>query len=454
MRFIGRREGVSRKLAEQMDWAEETTAANDRITLFVAFNYGGRAEILDAAARYEGGGEEAFRSLLYAPEMHDPDLIIRTSGERRSQQLPHVAVGVLRAGVPRRAVAGLRPRGVRGGAGGVRRAPPALRRPLMGPPAARTSGRGSSSACPRRVRDRDRRGGRRVVRRRGRAARPICMHELLDALRAHRAAEARGVPGRDRAGRRRAARRHGHCDAGVRRVLPRAVRRDARHAAAPGPGWRSACSAWRGSASRSRTRCSCATCRTAAASSPRPRGDRRGDIGAYFGGRTFGATPLAPRVSPSKTWEGLGIGIVVGVLGVWLTGTYQDWLGGTDALLLGVGVSLAGPVGDLFESYIKRDAGIKDTGRAVRRARRGAGPARRAAVRRRRRLLGVEGPALRGGDRGRFPGSRQGSHAAGGGPPSTDGGVPAASSSSGRPGPSGPRRSTSSSAPRTSSSSA
>jgi undecaprenyl diphosphate synthase len=83
MRFIGRREGVSKKLVEQMEWAEETTAANDRITLFVAFNYGGRAEILDAAARYEGGGEEAFRSLLYAPEMHDPDLIIRTSGERR-----------------------------------------------------------------------------------------------------------------------------------------------------------------------------------------------------------------------------------------------------------------------------------------------------------------------------------------------------------------------------------
>jgi undecaprenyl diphosphate synthase len=83
MRFIGRRDGVSRKLLEQMRWAEETTAANDRITLYVAFNYGGRAEILDAAERYEGGGEEAFRSLLYAPEMHDPDLIIRTSGERR-----------------------------------------------------------------------------------------------------------------------------------------------------------------------------------------------------------------------------------------------------------------------------------------------------------------------------------------------------------------------------------
>lgn len=83
MRFIGRRDGVSDDLRERMAWAEETTAANDRITFFVAFNYGGRAEILDAAARYEGGGEEAFRALLYAPEMHDPDLVIRTSGEQR-----------------------------------------------------------------------------------------------------------------------------------------------------------------------------------------------------------------------------------------------------------------------------------------------------------------------------------------------------------------------------------
>jgi undecaprenyl diphosphate synthase len=83
MRFIGRREGVSKKLLEKMRWAEETTAQNTRITLFVAFNYGGRAEILDAAERYQGGGEEAFRALLYAPEQHDPDLVIRTSGELR-----------------------------------------------------------------------------------------------------------------------------------------------------------------------------------------------------------------------------------------------------------------------------------------------------------------------------------------------------------------------------------
>ncbi len=83
MRFIGRREGIDPALVERMAWAEETTAANDRITLFVAFNYGGRAEIVDAARRFEGGTEEDFRALLYAPEMHDPDLIIRTSGERR-----------------------------------------------------------------------------------------------------------------------------------------------------------------------------------------------------------------------------------------------------------------------------------------------------------------------------------------------------------------------------------
>jgi undecaprenyl diphosphate synthase len=83
MRFIGRRDGIRPALQRQMDWAEELTAANDRITLFVAFNYGGRAEILDAAARFAGGDEAQFRALLYAPEMHDPDLIIRTSGEQR-----------------------------------------------------------------------------------------------------------------------------------------------------------------------------------------------------------------------------------------------------------------------------------------------------------------------------------------------------------------------------------
>jgi len=83
MRFIGRREGVAAELVERMEWAEETTAGNDRIVFFVAFNYGGRAEIVDAARSFQGSSEEEFRTHLYAPEMHDPDLLIRTSGERR-----------------------------------------------------------------------------------------------------------------------------------------------------------------------------------------------------------------------------------------------------------------------------------------------------------------------------------------------------------------------------------
>jgi len=83
MRFIGRLDGVSAELQRQMEWAEGKTAGNTRMTLFVAFNYGGRAEILDAAARYSGGGEDEFARLLYAPDMTDPDLVIRTSGEIR-----------------------------------------------------------------------------------------------------------------------------------------------------------------------------------------------------------------------------------------------------------------------------------------------------------------------------------------------------------------------------------
>jgi undecaprenyl diphosphate synthase len=83
MRFVGRREGLAPELTHRMDWAEGKTAGNRRITLFVAFNYGGRAEILDAARSFTGESEEDFRRHLYAPDMHDPDLLIRTSGEMR-----------------------------------------------------------------------------------------------------------------------------------------------------------------------------------------------------------------------------------------------------------------------------------------------------------------------------------------------------------------------------------
>jgi undecaprenyl diphosphate synthase len=84
MRFIGRRTGVDEALVERMRWAEEMTGENSRVTLFVAFNYGGRAEIVDAARGFGGETEEEFRARLYAPEMHDPDLLIRTSGEMRT----------------------------------------------------------------------------------------------------------------------------------------------------------------------------------------------------------------------------------------------------------------------------------------------------------------------------------------------------------------------------------
>ncbi|MBB4663645.1 polyprenyl diphosphate synthase [Conexibacter arvalis] len=84
MRFIGRRsEPIPTDIVEQMEWAERLTAGNDRITFFIPFNYGGRAEIVDAARSFTGTTEEEFRQHLYAPELEDPDLVIRTSGEQR-----------------------------------------------------------------------------------------------------------------------------------------------------------------------------------------------------------------------------------------------------------------------------------------------------------------------------------------------------------------------------------
>jgi phosphatidate cytidylyltransferase len=87
-----------------------------------------------------------------------------------------------------------------------------------------------------------------------------------------------------------------------------------------------------------------------------------GDTGAYLGGRMFGRRPLAPAISPGKTVEGLMIGMACAIVGVWIAGRYQEWLPGTHALVLGLGVALVGPLGDLFESFMKREAQIKDSG--------------------------------------------------------------------------------------------
>src|SRR3954447_7471597 len=83
LRFIGRRDRIAPQVSEEIDWAEQLTARHSKLTVFVGFDYGGRAEILHAAERYEGGGEETFRRHLYAPDMEDPELIIRTGGELR-----------------------------------------------------------------------------------------------------------------------------------------------------------------------------------------------------------------------------------------------------------------------------------------------------------------------------------------------------------------------------------
>lgn len=87
------------------------------------------------------------------------------------------------------------------------------------------------------------------------------------------------------------------------------------------------------------------------------------DTAAYATGRMFGHRRIFPRLSPNKTLEGLIGGFLIGALSVWFAGLYQDWFSGIDALILGCAVAAAAPVGDLFESGLKRDLGVKDTGR-------------------------------------------------------------------------------------------
>ncbi|MFL5884339.1 MAG: phosphatidate cytidylyltransferase [Thermoleophilaceae bacterium] len=90
-----------------------------------------------------------------------------------------------------------------------------------------------------------------------------------------------------------------------------------------------------------------------------------GDTAAYFGGRAWGQRQIAPRISPNKTLEGLISGFVGGTFAFWLFAkAYQhDWFHGTDALIIGACVAAVAPIGDLFESLVKRDLGVKDSGR-------------------------------------------------------------------------------------------
>ncbi len=87
------------------------------------------------------------------------------------------------------------------------------------------------------------------------------------------------------------------------------------------------------------------------------------DTAAYATGRMFGSHRIAPTISPNKTLEGLIGGFTIGTMAFWFAGLYQNWLSGLDALAIGAAVAAAAPVGDLFESLLKRDLGKKDTGK-------------------------------------------------------------------------------------------
>ena len=87
-----------------------------------------------------------------------------------------------------------------------------------------------------------------------------------------------------------------------------------------------------------------------------------GDTFAYFGGRWYGSRRIAPLISPNKTFEGLVAGFVGATMAFWFAGLYQDWLTGWHALVMGALVAFTAPIGDLFESMIKRDLEVKDTG--------------------------------------------------------------------------------------------
>lgn len=89
------------------------------------------------------------------------------------------------------------------------------------------------------------------------------------------------------------------------------------------------------------------------------------DTFSYFGGRLWGTHPIAPRTSPNKTVEGFAAGVVGGTIAVWVAGLYMDWIDHLESLVLGFVICLVAYVGDLFESMLKRDIGVKDSGRVL-----------------------------------------------------------------------------------------
>jgi phosphatidate cytidylyltransferase len=90
-----------------------------------------------------------------------------------------------------------------------------------------------------------------------------------------------------------------------------------------------------------------------------------GDTFAYFGGRLIGRHKMAPSTSPGKTWEGLVVGTAATIFVAFVALYHQDFLTIGQSIVLGVVIALAAPLGDLFESLLKRDMDVKDTGRLL-----------------------------------------------------------------------------------------
>ncbi len=396
MRFIGRREGVAAELVERMEWAEAKTAENNRIALYIAFNYGGRAEIVDAARSFQGrGGEEEFRRHLYAPEMHDPDLLIRTSGESRISNylLWQCAYSELvfrdelwpdfsRASLEE-SMAEFESRQRRFGA-----------RALMDlfddelfddEPAQRPRER------------RPPRGRRSRGRLRGETAKRIlvaipwivfaiaivvaggiyfalamigigllCLREYLaltEELRPIQRAAYAAVPALILAA-------YFGTAFNVLLVLAAAfpvifafgVDRRHRDGIVGSMGVTLLGIVWIGIPLVHAVLLRDLPSHGAALMVDVLVGTFAADTGAYATGRMFGSHRIAPNLSPNKTLEGLIGGFLIGTMAFWFAGLYQDWLSGVDALLMGAAVAAIAPVGDLFESMLKRDLGKKDTG--------------------------------------------------------------------------------------------
>ena len=442
IRFIGRRSHpVPPALIDRIRWAEEMTAGNTRITFCVAFNYGGRAEIIDAARTFTGDSEEEFRAHLYAPDMHDPDLIIRTSGEQRSSNFllwqgrtPRSCSATScgrtsRARCSRRASTSSRravgasevdrwPPGAAGPRGHAARAARATRASRAQPPRSGAAGASASTSSRARRKPRKRRGKSSELLLRVLVAIPLavlaivfveaggiafalfmiaigwlCMYELyrmLDRWKPLPIVGFAALAGMVLAGVYGGQRQVAEVAVATLPVLfLLTVARGERHATVSIAGTLLGVY-WIGFAFAH-----------AALLRELPHGNAViidvligtfiGDTGAYLGGRLFGRRPLAPKISPNKTVEGLACGMIVAVLAVFLAGLYQTWLTQGDALAARRRGRGAGP--DRRPVRVAGQARRGHQGRRypVRPARRRARPGRRRPVHARGRLLRVAG---------------------------------------------------------------